>query len=594
MIPYTNPQIMRQNIAKKTVITRPIPESGVRILGNFLVNHTWEEVLNESCPHEKVIAFHKTLQDALDNFLPTKEIQVRNNLDKKWMTPELKTVHRKMQREFWRNRRSEKWRALKKKFKVLKKRNCRNFYTSFVTDLKATKPGNWYNMAKKIGAIGVTSQEVHVEALADLSNQEAADAIANHYAQISQSYSALSLETLPAILPAPVPAPLIEEYQVNERLQKLKKTKSTFPGDLPYTLRKEFSVELSLPLTNIYRCCLEKGVYPNQWKQELVTPVPKVVSPLTIKDLRKITCTSEFSKLFEGIVIDWIYEDIGCSIDPAQYGNQKGTGTEHLLVFLIDRILVHLEPDIAGDPCAVIASFLDWSAAFDRQCPELAIKKFINMNLRPCLVPLLASYLQDRKMVVKFRDAKSNKKDMPGGGPQGTLWGVLEYIVNSNDNCDCVDVDDRYKYVDDASILEVVHLLGLLTEYNFHHHVASDISTDHMFLPIENIDMQETLNSIAQWTTDNKMLINGKKSNYMIFNRTVNHQFSTRLNLSGTLLENIEEIKLLGVWITNDLSWTKNTEELCKKAFARISMITKLMYVGVSTEDLLEIYTLFI
>ena len=80
----------------------------------------------------------------------------------------------------------------------------------------------------------------------------------------------------------------------------------------------------------------------------------------------------------------------------------------------------------------------------------------------------------------------------------------------------------------------------------------------------------------------------------MIFNRTVNHQFSTRLNLSGTLLENIEEIKLLVVCITNNLSWTKNTEELCKKAFARISMITKLMYVCVSTEDLLEIYTLFI
>ena len=90
------------------------------------------------------------------------------------------------------------------------------------------------------------------------------------------------------------------------------------------------------------------------------------------------------------------------------------------------------------------------------------------------------------------------------------------------------------------------------------------------------------------------MLINGNKSNYMVFNRTFNHQFSTRLQLSNTCLENIEEIKLVGVWITSDLSWSKNTKELCKKAYARISMITKLKYVGVSTEDLLEIYIIFI
>ena len=176
---------------------------------------------------------------------------------------------------------------------------------------------------------------------------------------------------------------------------KLKKTRSTFPGDLPHALRKEFAVELSTPLTDIYQCCLDKGVYPNQWKNEIVTPVPKIPNPLTVKDLRKITCTSEFSKLFEGIVIEWIHEDIGLKIDSAEYGNQPGTGTEHLLVFLIDRILVGFEPHA---PRVVIASFLDWSAAFDRQCPQLAVMKFINMNLRPYLVPLLASYLKDRKM----------------------------------------------------------------------------------------------------------------------------------------------------------------------------------------------------
>ena len=52
---------------------------------------------------------------------------------------------------------------------------------------------------------------------------------------------------------------------------------------------------------------------------------------------------------------------------------------------------------------------------------------------------------------------------------------------------------------------------------------------------------------------------------------------------------------MLGVWITEDGGdWTSNTKEICKSAYSRISMLTKLKYVGVSTEDLLKIYSLFI
>ena len=206
----------------------------------------------------------------------------------------------------------------------------------------------------------------------------------------------------------------------------MKKTKSTFPGDLPFKLRKEIAPEVSTPLEDIFKASTMSGQYPSLWKQEIVTPVPKVNSPQTVKDLRKITGTSEYSKLFENFLLKWILEDIGPSIDPAQFGNQKGTGTDHLLICLIDRILTHLQPNIQGDPKAVLATFLDWSAAFDRQCPRLAIMKFIHLNLRPSLVTLLVSYLQNRKMVVKFRDAKSTEHDMPGGGPQGTLLGVIE------------------------------------------------------------------------------------------------------------------------------------------------------------------------
>ena len=59
-------------------------------------------------------------------------------------------------------------------------------------------------------------------------------------------------------------------------------------------------------------------------------------------------------------------------------------------------------------------------------------------------------------------------------------------------------------------------------------------------------------------------------------------------------LERISVTKLLGVWISQDLSWSKNCKEICRKAFSRLSMITKLKYVGICQEDLVNIYVLFI
>ena len=46
--------------------------------------------------------------------------------------------------------------------------------------------------------------------------------------------------------------------------------------------------------------------------------------------------------------------------------------------------------------------------------------------------------------------------------------------------------------------------------------------------------------------------------------------------------------------MTDDLKFERNTQDICKRAFARISMLTKLKYVGVSTPDLVDVFSLFI
>ena len=506
------------------------------------------------------------------------------------MSPQLKQLHRAMQREFFKNRKSEKHGKLKAKFKKLKKKSIRSFYSDFVYNLKSTDPAKWYTMAKKIGAVSnCDGGDVKVESLSNLSNKESANKIAEHFAAISNQYLPIDNAQLPCYLPAPQP-PQVEEMDVYYRIKGMKKTKSTLPIDIPAQLRKECAAHLAAPLTTIINNSLTDAVYPALWKHEWVTPAPKVTNPQGISDLRKISCTSDYSKLYESYLKEWIMEDVYHKIDIGQYGGLSGVGTEHMIVNYIDRILQLLETNNVKS--AIISASNDWKNAFDRQDPTKAIFKFIKLGVRPSPIPLLASYLTDRKMAVKFNNEMSEFLTLIGGGPQGTLIGGIEYLVQSNDNADFVPPEDRFKYIDDLSLLQLVLMTDLLVDYDFHNHVASDIGIDQQYLPATAYSTQDHLNQAVNWTNENLMRINETKCNYMIFTRSTD--FATRLSINGNTIDRVQFTKLLGLWISEDLSWSKNCQEICKKAFSRISMITKLKYVGVSIEDLLDIYILFI
>ena len=122
------------------------------------------------------------------------------------MSPSLKQLHRQMQREFFRHRKSDKYKKLKSKFKKMKRRAVKSFYSDFVLELKHSDPGKWYAMAKKIGAVDkMATGAIKVESLANLDNFECARKIAEHYAKVSNEYAPIDYTQLPSYLPATNP-----------------------------------------------------------------------------------------------------------------------------------------------------------------------------------------------------------------------------------------------------------------------------------------------------------------------------------------------------------------------------------------------------
>ena len=61
----------------------------------------------------------------------------------------------------------------------------------------------------------------------------------------------------------------------------------------------------------------------------------------------------------------------------------------------------------------------------------------------------------------------------------------------------------------------------------------------------------------------------------MVFNFS-KKKLSTRLALNGKQIEMVNEIKLIGTILTNNLKWNKNTKHLVKRAYARMEILRQM------------------
>ena len=580
----------------RTVQYRPLTDSGVKIYGEWLAEQTWAGIYAEQDCHKKAEIFQTQLLQKYEEIFPIKQLKICDE-DKPWFSKSLKLLDRKRKREFLKNKKSEKWHSLNEEF--IEKMNLEksNYYSNIVADLKETNPSKWYSKVKRMTGKDKNCEVNHIEELSGKDDVDQREIIANHYAKISQEYEPVKNEDFKDFLEKHGSAnpPNVGPFKVFKTIKKMNKKAATVPGDLPIKLIQIFADELTLPLCHIINSCLKGGVYPKIWKCEIVTPVPKVHPPEKLEHLRKIAGLMNFSKVMDKILADFMMKDMAPNTDKSQYGNVKGVSIQHYLVKLIHEVLVNLDSNKKSESFAVIMSMIDWSQAFDRQSHLLGLQSFIDNGVRPSLIPILLSFFQDRYMRVKWNGGLSSLRSLPGGGPQGGLLGILEFLSQSDDNTSFLCDRDKYKFIDDLSILEIINLLLCgLTSYNVEQHVPSDIGTEMSFVPPENLKTQQYLQNISDWTDQKQMILNTKKTNYMVFNFSKTKQFNTRLHINDNPIDQISQTKLLGVTISDNLKWHANTKDLVQRCYKRMTILRNLYSFQIPIADLVNIYCLYI
>ena len=142
----------------------------------------------------------------------------------------------------------------------------------------------------------------------------------------------------------------------------------------------------------------------------------------------------------------------------AQYGNEKSISAQHYLIKMLHKIHMAVDKNSQMEAMSVILNMVDWSQAFDRQSHKLGIDSFIKNGVRKSLIPLLINFFQNRKMKVKWNGKVSKAHTLNGGGPQGGLLGILEYLSQTNNNTNFINEDLKFMFIYDLSFIEILIL----------------------------------------------------------------------------------------------------------------------------------------
>ena len=175
----------------------------------------------------------------------------------------------------------------------------------------------------------------------------------------------------------------ISSEDVYKKLSNLKRAKASGPDNLPSWVLKEFAMELSAPVADIFNASIQERAVPASWKEACVISIQKTDKVKEIEnELRPISLTSILSKTTEHFVADWIMSQIRHLVDRQQFESLAGLSTTHAPLSFFHHLYKTTDK---LDQCVRVL-LLDFSKAFDKIDHHILIRKMEEMAIDPVLI----------------------------------------------------------------------------------------------------------------------------------------------------------------------------------------------------------------
>ena len=416
-IAFAKAVFQKKKLETLTYTHRPYTGRGADRFVDEISKQEWVSVLNAEGSDQKADEFQRLLSNIFEKCFPLKKVTKRKD-EHPWVNHVIRKLSAKRRRVYDREGRSPRWKALKKKSDELYRTRAETYMNNQKN--KFTGPDASRNFFRNFRSLRSREKppEFNVRDLfPEKSESEVAEELAGHFNEISKEFDGLEQGQVPQAHSDPLP--IICRAQLEKVLCGFKKPKSMVPGDIFPALVNRVAPWISSPLADIYNCITNTHVWPSNWKVEFVTPIPKKSLPQSPNDLRNISCTKLFSKVYESYILAWLSPQ--APLRSNQFGGVKGLGTEHFLVNLWQNILENLDDPRAGS----LITSIDYSKAFNRLDFSCCLKALQEKGVCQELLNIVASFLTGRTMTVKVGSSFSAHRTVEGGVPQGSLLGVL-------------------------------------------------------------------------------------------------------------------------------------------------------------------------
>ena len=309
---------------------------------------------------------------------------------------------------------------------------------------------------------------------------------------------------------------------------------------VPSKLLNAAASTLVSPLTIIINKCFSSGQFPEKLKLSKITPVLKKEPPEP-GNFRPISQLSCFSKVIEKASLDQFEKYLKENFDDErQFAYKTNHSTVHPI--LLTRNLIEKELQKGNYVCLAL---IDLSLAFDTlECEKILPAKLKHYGADDKTTRFFKSFFTYRKQYTEWNGVSSSPIDLFNHScVQGSCLGPTVYNhytqeLNQVTKCEAIMFADDTKYI------------------------LSDKDPNTLIKR-----MNTELTKTHQYMTENTLIVNKLKSNYLIFKppkkKAVN--ISEKMYINNTEITRLKNARFLGVWFDGKLKFDKQFEMVTKK-----------------------------
>ena len=242
---------------------------------------------------------------------------------------------------------------------------------------------------------------------------------------------------------------------IRKVIKALKVNKAHGHNGISIRMLKLCESDITELLYLIFKNCLSSNTFPDVWKKANVIPIHKKGGKQVLKNYRPVSLLLICGKTFEKLIFNPLYsffEDHKL-LNPYQSGFKKNDSCINRLVSITHEIYSAFDCNTSLEVRGV---FLDLCKAFDKVWHDGLIYKLKSLGISGSLLKLIQNYLDEQCKRVLLNGQMSEWKPVKAGVPQGSILGLLFFLVYINDICSKLSTNVKL-FADDAFLFSIMN-----------------------------------------------------------------------------------------------------------------------------------------